>query len=377
MFTTGSKLLVGASLASAVFAAVYGIAQGGTLGTIGLVSAAVGLGLLAALNVFVRDANVSAMDHEAFANAPGAQATARPSLWPLLMGLGVTTVALGLVTNRSFFIVGWVVIVAATIEWMIQGWSERASASDAYNNDARDMLVDPIELPVAAAAAAGIVVYSFSRIMLGLPSKTSTVIAFGVAALLVVAVGSFVSARKVSKPALTGAFSIAAVALVAGGSFAGLNGERETHPHETVVKLAEEGQCGVEETEADENASQTVSAKSNVAAEVTFDDTGLTANVPGIDGEYPALTLPRSNSSNIIFRNESDEHVRLVMALHPDEESEVPGSEQVCTAIVEPNGAQMMTVRLGRSSLALTANGGENYALFVPGTDASLEVIVP
>ena len=122
--------------------------------------------------------------------SPGAQATALPSLWPLLMGLGVTTVALGLVTNRSFFIVGWVVIVAATIEWMIQGWSERASASDAYNNDARDTLVDPIELPVAAAAAAGIVVYSFSRIMLGLPSKTSTVIAFGVAALLVVAVGS-------------------------------------------------------------------------------------------------------------------------------------------------------------------------------------------
>ena len=31
MFTTGSKLLIGASLAAAVFAAVYGIAQGGTL----------------------------------------------------------------------------------------------------------------------------------------------------------------------------------------------------------------------------------------------------------------------------------------------------------------------------------------------------------
>lgn len=377
MFTTGSKLLIGSSLASAIFAAVYGIAVGGTLGTIGLVSAALGLGLLAAINVYVRDSNVSAMDHDAFANAPGAQATARPTMWPLLMGVGVTCVALGLVTNRSFFIVGWVVIVASTIEWMIQGWSERASVSHAYNDDARDLLVDPIELPVGAAAAAGIVVYSFSRIMLGLPSKTSTVIAFGVAALLVLAVGSFVSARKVSKPALTGAFSLAAVALVAGGSFAGLNGERETHPHETVAELAQEGQCGVEETEADENASQTVSAKASVAAQVTFDGTGLTANVPGTDGDYAALTLPRSNPSNLIFRNDSDEHVRLVLALHPDEESEVPSPEQICTAIVDPNGAQMMTVRLGRSSLALTANGGENYSLFVPGTDASLEVIVP
>jgi hypothetical protein len=225
MFTTGSKLLIGSSLAAAVCAAVYGIAQGGTLGTIGLVSAAVGLGLLAAINVFVRDSNVSAMDHEAFANAPGALATARNSIWPLFMGLGVTTVALGLVTTRSFFIIGWVVVLAAAIEWMIQGWSEKASISDEYNENARDVLVDPIELPVAAAAAAGVVVYSFSRIMLGLPTKTSTVIAFVVAAMLVVAIGSFVSVRKVSKPALTGAFSLAAVALVAGGSFAGLNGE--------------------------------------------------------------------------------------------------------------------------------------------------------
>jgi len=377
MFTTGSKLLIGSSLAAAVFAAVYGIAQGGTLGTIGLVSAAVGLGLLAAINVFVRDSNVSAMDHDAFANAPGAQATARPSGWPLLMGLGVTTVGLGLVTNRSFFIVGWVIVLAAAVEWMIQGWSERASVSDAYNDNARELLVDPIELPVAAAAGAGVVVYSFSRIMLGLPTKTSAVIAFSVAALLVVAIGSFVSSRKVSKPALTGAFSLAAVALVAGGSFAGLNGERDTYPHETVVDLAAEGQCGAEETEADEKASQTVAAKSNVAAEVTFDGTGLTANVTGFDGEFPALTLPRSNPSNIIFRNTSDEPTRLVLALHPDEEAEVVGPEQVCTAIVEPGGAQMLTVRLGRSSLALTAGGGENYSLFVPGTDASLEVIVP
>ena len=75
MFTTGSKLLIGSAAASAVFAVVYGVAQGGALGTIGLISAAVALAGLAGLNVYVRDSNVSAMDHEAFESSAAAQAS--------------------------------------------------------------------------------------------------------------------------------------------------------------------------------------------------------------------------------------------------------------------------------------------------------------
>jgi hypothetical protein len=44
MFTTGSKLLIGSAFAAALFALVYGVTQDGSLGTIGLISAAVGLG---------------------------------------------------------------------------------------------------------------------------------------------------------------------------------------------------------------------------------------------------------------------------------------------------------------------------------------------
>ncbi len=377
MFTTGSKLLIGSALASALFAAVYGIAAGGTLGTIGLLSAAVGLGLLAGINVFVRDSNVSAMDHDAFDVAPASQATARNSLWPLLMGLGTTTVALGLVTYRAIFTLGMIAILAATIEWLIQGWSERASVDPHYNAGARNQLIDPLEMPVAAAAGAGVVVYAFSRIMLGLPSKSATVAAFSVAAMLVLAVGAFVGVRKVPKPALTGAFSVAAIALVAGGAFAGLNGEREVHPHETTSELAEHGECGTDETHADERSSQTVANKSNLAAEVTFDGAALHADVVGFDGDFDALTLPRSNPSNIMFRNESDDAARLVLEMHPDETADDPGPEQICTALTEPGGSQLISVRLGRSSLALQAAGDSGYELIVPGSDATLEVIVP
>src|SRR5688572_23718014 len=138
MFTTGSKLLIGATLLAAAMATLYGVFQGGALGTIGLTGAAFGLALLAAVNVFARDSNVSAMDHEAFATAAAAQAPARNSLWPLLIGIGGATLTLGLVTYRAIFMLGVIALVAGALEWLVQAWSERASADPKYNADVRN-----------------------------------------------------------------------------------------------------------------------------------------------------------------------------------------------------------------------------------------------
>src|SRR5215218_7408855 len=269
MFTTGSKLLIGSAFATALFALVYGVTQEGSLGTIGLTSAAVGLILLAAINVFVRDSNVSAMDPEAFEASAAARASAGPSLWPLLAAVGATTLTLGLITNRTFFVLGSAAIIAGGLGWLVQAWSERASADNAFNRRARNTLIDPIELPIAGAIGAGILVYSFSRIMLGLPTKTATIVAFGVMATIVLFVGAVVGLKRgASRTAMTGTFGLAAVALIAGGAYAGLNGERETEPHHTPADMAEENECGPEETEADDLASQSVASKSNVAATV-------------------------------------------------------------------------------------------------------------
>lgn len=376
MITTGSKLLVGSAAAAWLFAAVYGIAQEGTLGTIGLISAAVGLSLLAAINMFARDSNVSALDEASFSSSAAAQASARPSLWPLLAGLAATTITLGLVTTTAFFVVGVVLLLAAAVEWLVQGWSERASKDPAYNAEVRDVLVDPLELPVAGAIGAGVVIYAFSRVMLGLPNKSATVVAFSVVAALVLAVGAAIGLRRnVSKPTLTGAFSIAAVVLVAGGAIAGLNGERETHPHETPGDLAESNECGSEPTEADEKSSQTVAAKSNVAANLTFDGSTLVADVVGFDGDFARLTLPRSNPNHILFHNDSDHEARLVIELQPvvDDNGVPAGPERVCTAIVEAGGSQFLTVVFQRPSFAVD----EPFAFTVVGTDARVEVLVP
>jgi hypothetical protein len=379
MFTTGSKLLIGSAFAAGAFALIYGVTQGGALGTIGLVSAAVGLTLLAGINAYARDTNVSAMDHEAFASSAAAQATARPSLWPLLVGLGVTTITLGLVTYPAFFIIGCILTVAGALEWVVQGWSERASADARYNAGARNFLIDPLELPVAGAILFGVVAYSFSRVMLGLPSKSATVVAFSIVAALVLGIGTLVGLKRgASKSALTGTFGLAAVALVAGGTVAGLNGEREIEEHHTTSYLAERGECGAEETEADSHASQTVAGKSNVAAEVVFDGTALAYEypgfVPGLEGDN-ALTLPRSNPSNVMFRNESDGDARLVIDMHPrvDDQGNPTGPERICSALVEEDGVQFLTLEFDLPSFAV--EGG--YVFTVPGSDATLDVVVP
>lgn len=383
MFTTGSKLLISAATFAVGLAVVYGLTVGGALGTLGLTFAAVGLILLAIVVVFTRDANVSAMDHDAFASAGASDASARRSLWPIMLGAGVVAVSVGLITNAAIVVVGLVLVVASAVEWMVQTWSERASAEAGYNKKVREDLADPLELPVGAALLGAIVAFGFSRVLLGLPSKTATVIAFAVAAALVFLIGSlFGTRRRFSRQAMTGAMSLGVIAIIAVGSIYGIRGGRHVERHETTAELAEADECGVEETHADKNASQTVSAMSSLAAEVDFDGSALTADVPGYGDNYDALTLPSGNDNHIVFHNRSDEPARLVLDLHPfvdpaaDPAAPAP-TERVCSAITEPGGSQFLTVRFSRPTFAVEADTGEGYAFEVAGSEARLEVTVP
>ena len=386
MFTTGSKLLIGSTVIATIAAVLYGVTQQGTLGTIGLVSASVALAFLTTINMFVRDANVSAMDIDAHAAAPAARRPPAASLWPLAAGLGATMVALGVVTFPAITILGLVVLLAATAEWLVQAWSERATADQAYNTAVRERIAQPLELPILGAIGVAVIIYSVSRVMLGLPSKSGAVVAFVVVAALVLVVGTLTSVRrKLSTATLAGLCSIAVLAIVASGAAYGLNGERETHHHETTAAIAEDGDCGAEETEADEDTSQTVSAKANVAATITLTaDERLVYDVPGFDGGTATLTLPRSTANNVLFRNESDEHRRLSIdtgtgAAAPDaaatpDTTATPDTRVVCTALVKEGGVQILTVHFAKPGFA-AANG---YEFTVPGVDgAVLPVVVP
>jgi len=188
MFPSGSKLLFGGAVLALVAAVVYGVTQEGSLGTVGLISASLGLFLLAGVNLYIRDADVSPMDTGALTQSAAAAPVPGASMWPIVAALGGLLVVVGLVTYPVVFIFGIILLIAATAEWMVQAWSERASSDVAYNADVRARIAHPLEFPILAAVGVGIIIYSFSRIMLFL-SKTSGPAVFAViaAAILVVA----------------------------------------------------------------------------------------------------------------------------------------------------------------------------------------------
>jgi hypothetical protein len=373
MFTTGNKLLIGSAVLAALFATVYGVTQEGTLGIIGLASAAVALSFLAGINIFTRDANVGVDEAGAATVSAAAQQAPAGSPWPVVAALGVTVALLGLVTYPAITIIGLVVLLAGATEWMVQAWAERGSADAGYNNEIRARIANPLEMPVLASIFAALIIYGFSRVMLSL-TKTGTVVAFSVLATLVLFIAFLIAARpKVSSGTIGGLVALALFALVTGGAVAGLTGERDIYVIETTADLAERGRCGPEASQADKRASQTVAAKSSVAATITLRaDETLTVEVPGFNKDATALTLPRSNPNNILFRNETPHERRLVIdagPAGPDDEPRV-----LCTALVEQDAVQLLTVTFDKPSF-VTEDG---HRFYVPGVEtAELEVTVP
>ena len=416
MFTTGSKFLIGSSVVALVATVVYGIGQDGVLGTVGLASATACLVALTVLNVMLRDSNVFSDDPAPIESVSAARRAPSSSVWPLGFAFGAVVIVVGLTSYQSIVVVGLVVLLATGAEWALQAWSERASSDAATNSAVRSRLSNPLEYPIGGAVAAGIIVYSFSRVMLWL-SKTNTVIVFVVVASIVVAAAFVIAVRpKITTGAIGGVVAVGAVAVVAAGAFAGLDGERSIPEYETTTVWQQEAILHPEEyaqtaadgehpaglicesaeafPEADTDASQTVAGKSGTY-QVFLTKTGeLAFDPPGAIESGPAgMVLPRSNATNVIFRNDSDQRRRLSLDLgtqtvevgEGDAAEEVEARSQICTTLIDPGAAQLLTVNAPQPTFAFDgmenpngASGADGFWFFVPGVDtAKLELIIP
>ena len=290
MFTTGSKLFLGATVLSIVAAVVFGASKGGSdgwLGVIGLLSAAVAFALLFCVNYYTHDGNVSGMSDNATTQSPAAQPPVERSMWPVVSAVAVGAIALGAVSKPIVFKAGVVLLIASGVEWMVQGWSERASGDAAYNASIRKRILHPLEFPILGAVGLVAFVYAFSRIMLT-ASKDVGKVVFIVLALLIL-FGGFVFAarsRNLSKSTIAGVCSIAAVALLGAGVASAVQGQRHIEEHPTTS--SEAAVCLEAELngEIDSEASQDVSLKSNVFANVYLQEDGdLVAFINGFDNE--------------------------------------------------------------------------------------------
>jgi len=405
MFTTGSKLLIGSAVLATVAAIVYGVSQNEALGIVGLISAALALSLIATFNVWARDSNLSAMDTTAIATSDAATEPPGSSIWPMVFAVGATVVLVGLVTQQTVFTIGLVIVAAAGAQWMVQAWAEAATADSTVANDVRSRLANPLEYPLLGALSVGLIAYAFSRVMLWL-SKTNTVIAFSVLATVVACVAFFFAFRpSIKRGAISGVLGLGAVAIVTTGVAAGVDGERDIHVHETTGSDAAYVCDSDLKFEADKKASETVGMKASTYT-ITLTESGeLTYDVPGalVTGS-DVMDLPRSNPNNIVFRNDSGKKHRLTvdLGLAPvDEEAEeeahdddghggeegpetldgetVDKSDRLlqCTTLIEPGGAQLLTLEVDVPSIDPSIIDAGGYRFYVPGTDAELGLYVP
>lgn len=387
MFTTGSKLFLGATVLSTVAAIVFGVSKGGAdgwLGVIGLLSAALAFALLAGINYYVHDGNVSAMSEHATTEAPAAQPPVERSVWPALTAVGVGAIAVGAVSKPIVFKAGVVMLIAAAVEWMVHGWSERASADPAYNASLRKRMLHPIEFPVLGAAGLAAVIYSFSRIMLWI-DKSGGPVVFIIAGALVL-FGGFVFASKPSlkKGLVAGVCAIGLLGLVSTGAVMAVDGQRTIEEHPTTesdsaaaCSLAEEGPG--EQAEIDELGSQAVASKSSIAITVILEGGKLSAHEQAVAEPQNPVTVSRGNIVNVIFKNRDPEKRRLTVNMGEFEEdingTTVKTRPKVCTTLVRQNdGSQFLSFRLPKPSIA----SAQPYSFTVPGVDgAEIEIKVP
>ena len=385
MFTTGSKFFLGATVLSIVATIVVGVTIGGGAGwqaAVGLATTVVVFAFLAGINYFVRDGNVPSMQQNAAAQSAAAQPPAANSMWPLVAALGAGLVVVGTVSKPLVFKIGVVVLLAAAVEWMVQGFSERASADAAYNNTVRKRILNPLEFPLLAGGGLGLIVYSFSRIMLWIDKSGGPVIFVVVGALVLVGGFLFASRPSLKKSLIAGVCAIGALGIISTGAVMAIDGQRHIPEYPTTLSdpavCNEEGEATGEAAEIDEKASQSVAAKASFAVTVSLRDGKLTATELGLEGERTVVTVSRSNATNIMFRNfDSHEHrftVRMGSFTTTENGTAVTTKPLVCTQLVDHDGEQMLTVVFPKTSTA----SDEPFIIEVPGVEGQqIEVVVP
>jgi len=388
MFTTGSKLLLGGTVISALTAVVWGVTSSGAsgwVGVVGLVSLSLAFALLLGVNMYARDCNVPVSAPDAATASAAARQPAGRGVWPAIAGLGIGGIALGTFTKPIVFKAGVIVLLAALVEWLVQAWSERASADEAYNASLRKRVLHPLEMPLLGAIGVAVMIYSFSRIMLFL-SKQAGPIAFIIVGVLILAFATmFALQPTVKRGVIIGVCAIGAIGLVSAGGAMAISGQRTIDRH-PATSDDDSAQCLRDESdvlnnkeyeEIERHTSERVAAKSSPMAEIELKDGKLSAAIVGIDGPQNAITVARSNTVNLLFTNRDAEKSRLTAFAGTEVTTvnnvEIKTDRLTCTTLLKQDAQTLLTVTFPKSSASAAPDAP--FRLFVPGLEGQ-EILV-
>jgi hypothetical protein len=374
MITPGSKYFLGLTGLGLVSAVLYCfLVNPSDLGAYALFGLFISAALIAGFSIFTRDGDTDTVAEAVEANTE----TTAPSFWPLVFALGGALTLLGIATNEIVFVLGLAVLIGGAVEWVIDDWAEKASADSEFNAFVRHRAIGALDYPGIAAVVLGVVAFLFSRIMLTV-SKDEASIIFIIVSALIFVTGILLAAKPALRGKSTAIISVVgALILTVAGVTSALNGEREE-----LVKYAKEDpysishrECGKEAGEHyDHEANGSVSLRSGVIATIFVEGGKIRAQEVGLKRDVQAITIPRSNSTTILFRNLDSEEYRLVANLGEAKVGTTDVMEKVgtCTQLTGKNEEQALTVTIPKPS-----NPEAPYTLTVPGATGEIKVVVP
>ena len=287
MFTPTSKLFLPVAGVALFLAAVYKILSGDLLGSVlflmvGAVAFVLGVMLSTVREnelapVVAPDAPPPSVRPVAVAPLPGGGG------WPVVAGVAVGLVMLGLIWHPLFTWAGVLVAMAAGAGWLARAASESTG---------REISLLPLGLPILGLATIASVMYFLSRILLAVSETASWVIALAVGVVLLGAASLAAVRPNISGRALASVLAIGSVLMVGGGAYAAAVGERHIEVH------AEEhgGEAALVQVKAEGIAfkSDTITMKANEDVEIRFDnnDRDVQHNITSI-GQDPTKPIFR------------------------------------------------------------------------------------
>lgn len=237
------------------------------------------------------------------------------SYGPIITAIAAFVLVLGGALGPRYVIASVVVAVVGIAVWLFDSFRTVVDARDAQNVDTR--LLGPLGLPIFGFVTALTIAYSFSRVLLAVGETASWVIAFIVAAVLLVILT--VIAERVPSSKVVAALAAVGMlgVLAAGGAGAGV-GERDFHHIEDATPVVE---IAAEDTTFDRNV---IGLPANTDVEMIFTnfDTDVFHNVGIYTAEEPGAPVfngkPTAKGTEIYkFRTPGPGTYRYICDFHP------------------------------------------------------------
>lgn len=242
-------------------------------------------GMLGVLAVAVRDGDVPASE-ASLAEVPSRRSL--PAGWPALLAAGTGIALVGLAVKSGLLWLGIGIVAAVFLEWMVQGWAERATTDLSYNQALRHRVMSPFEIPALSLLVIGVFLVSLSRVLLALPQAGATVVAGVLAAAILLVAWALTARPRIGSSVLAGILAVGAVALIAAGIAGGVTGERNFEKHHAEGSsgkpeagnnpAADEGGEDMSDPGADPTGSNTDGAESGTGADTPITQPGSESN---------------------------------------------------------------------------------------------------